>query len=90
MTREDLIARTAHLFWYLDRGKLNSISDAVLVEFIINHGTWQDVADLIQVLGYEKLRRIYDGLDERHKGNYFAPALNLYQRLLAHRASQYS
>ena len=83
MTREDLIARTAHLFWYLDKSKLNSISNNVLVEFIFNWGTLEDIRDLVGVLGRTELRRVYEGLDERQRANYAPEYLN-HLRLVSH------
>jgi hypothetical protein len=48
------------------------------VEFIFNYGTWEDVKELDEVLGYKELRRVYESLDERQKGNYIPEFLNLF------------
>lgn len=76
MDRAALIEKNRHLFWYIKPDKIPEISNAVLVEFIFNYGTWEDVKELVEVLGYKELRRVYESLDDRQKGNYFDPAIN--------------
>jgi len=83
MNRAEFIEKNKHLFWYINPEKLQDISNAVLVEFIFNYGTWEDVKELVALLGYDELRRVYESLDERQKGNYFDPAIN-YLSLLTH------
>ncbi len=78
MDRAAFIEKNRHLFWYIKPDKIPEISNAVLVEFIFNYGTWEDVKELVEVLGYKELRRVYESLDERQKGNYIPEFLNLF------------
>jgi hypothetical protein len=78
MNRAEFIEKNRHLFWYINPEKLQDISNAVLVEFIFNYGTWEDVKELVALLGYDELRRVYESLDERQKGNYIPELLNLF------------
>lgn len=87
MTRAEFIEKNKHLFWYIKSDKIKDIDNEVLVEFIFNYGTWEDVKQLVEILGYAELKRVYDGLDERKKGNYFEPAVNFLQLISAKHAS---
>jgi hypothetical protein len=87
MTRAEFIEKNRHLFWYIKQDKIPEISNVVLVEFIFNYGTWEDVKELVEVLGYKELRRVYESLDERQKGNYFDPAINYLSLLTFKHAS---
>ena len=84
MDRAALIEKNRHLFWYIKPDKIPEISNAVLVEFIFNYGTWEDVKELVEVLFYKELRRVYESLDERHKGSYIPEFLNLFY-LISHK-----
>lgn len=46
MTRKALINKYKSVFWYFDSSKTESISDEVLVEFILNYGSWKAFLDL--------------------------------------------
>lgn len=70
MTREEFITKNAHLFWYIKKEAIPKIGNEVLVEFIFNYGTWQDVKDLIKIIGYDELKRVYEAITDRKIGNY--------------------
>jgi hypothetical protein len=53
MTRAEFIEKNAHLFWYIKKEAIPNIGNEVLVEFIFNYGTWQDVKDLIKIIGHQ-------------------------------------
>ncbi len=84
MTRAEFIEKNKHLFWYIKPDKIKDIDNEVLVEFIFNYGTWEDVKQLVEILGRAELKRVYDGLDERKKGNYIPEFLNMLH-LIAHK-----
>ena len=81
MTREEFIAKNAHLFWYIKKEAIPKIGNEVLVEFIFNYGTWQDVKDLIKIIGYEELKRVYEDITDRKIGNYIPEMLDLMGRI---------
>ena len=70
MTREEFIAKNAHLFWYIKKEAIPKIGNEVLVEFIFNYGTWEDVKQLIKIIGFQELKNVYDGITDRKIGNY--------------------
>lgn len=81
MTREEFITKNAHLFWYIKKESLYKIDNEVLVEFIFNYGTWNDVKELIKIIGFQELKRVYDGITDRKIGNYLPEMLDLLGRI---------
>ena len=81
MTREEFITKNAHLFWYIKKEAIPKIGNEVLVEFIFNYGTWQDVKDLIKIIGYPELKRVYEDITDRKIGNYIPEMLDLMGRI---------
>ncbi len=85
MTRAEFIEKNKHLFWYIKKEAIPNISNDILVEFIFNYGTWQDVKDLIKIIGFQELKRVYDNLEtDRQKGNYHPEVLN-FLSLIVHK-----
>lgn len=59
MTRTQLINNNRQLFWYTPEGKKQDISDALLVERILNDGSLDDYKDLISVLGGKRVADVF-------------------------------
>lgn len=76
MTREEFITKNAHLFWYIKKESLHKIDNEVLVEFVFNYGTWDDVKELIKIIGFKELKVVYDGITDRKIGNYHPEIYN--------------
>ena len=87
MTRAEFIEKNAHLFWYIKKEAIPNIGNEVLVEFIFNYGTWQDVKDLIKIIGHKELKRVYDEITDRKIGNYLPEMLDLMERITLKYAS---
>ena len=81
MTRDEFITKNSHLFWYINKEAIPNISNEVLVEFIFNYGTWQDVKDLIKIIGFQELKRVYEDVTDRKVGNYLPEMLSLMGRI---------
>lgn len=81
MTRAEFITKNSHLFWYIKKEAIPNISNEVLVEFIFNYGTWQDVKDLIKIIGFQELKRVYEDVTDRKVGNYLPEMLSLMGRI---------
>ncbi len=81
MIREDFITKNAHLFWYIKKEAIPNISNEVLVEFIFNYGTWDDVKELIKIIGFQELKRVYEDVTDRKVGNYIPEMLDLMSRI---------
>lgn len=82
MTRAEFIEENKHLFWYIRKDKLQDISNDVLVEFVFNHGTWENVKQLIEIIGYQELKKVYQNITGRKIGNYYPEMYNLLQRIV--------
>jgi hypothetical protein len=87
MTREEFINKNAHLFWYIKKEAIPKIGNEVLVEFIFNYGTWEDVKELIKIIGFQELKKVYDGITDRKIGNYIPEMLDLMGRITRKYAS---
>ncbi len=81
MTRAKFIEKNAHLFWYIKKEAIPNISNEVLVEFIFNYGTWEDVKELIKIIGFQELKRVYEDVTDRKVGNYLPEMLDLMGRI---------
>ena len=57
-TREQFIDENASLFWYIQKDKLHSISDEVLVEFILNYADLPQINTLLKIIGEKKVAEI--------------------------------
>ena len=76
MTRAEFIEKNKHLFWYIKKEAIPNIGNEVLVEFIFNYGTWDDVKELIKIIGFQELKVVYEGITDRKIGNYHPEILN--------------
>ena len=54
---------------------------------VINGGTWEDVKDLIKIIGYHELKRVYEDVTDRKIGNYIPEMLDLMRRITMKYAS---
>lgn len=77
MTRAQFIEKNAHLFWYIKKEAIPNIDNEILVEFIFNYGTWDDVKQLIKIIGHKELKSVYQGVTDRKIGNYIPEMYNL-------------
>ena len=59
MTRAQIIRKNRHLFWYTPEDKKQDISDALLVERILNDGSLEDYKDLISALGGKRVAEVF-------------------------------
>ena len=87
MTRAEFIEKNKHLFWYIKKEAIPNISNEVLVEFIFNYGTWDDVKELIRIIGFQELKRVYETITDRQVGNYLPEMLDLMERITSKYAS---
>lgn len=81
MEREELVEKYQDLFWYMNKTKLHKLNDEVIVEFILNYGSWEAFIDLKSVMGMEKLAKIFIQLNHTKKSN-LQPKIRHYFNLL--------
>ncbi len=72
------IRKHSALFWYIPEDKKEDLSPDVVVEFILNYGTLEDIKDLIKILGIEETARIFFAAEGRRKLNYFPEIYNFF------------
>lgn len=66
----DFVSRRRHLIWYVR--DFRALSESSVVEHTLNYGDWDDVQELIRILGMEKTARIFlkQMVTGRQQGNY--------------------
>ncbi len=71
-----------NLFWYTPEEKKEEISQEFLVETILNYGDLQTIKQLINILGFDRLRKIFYGLEGRKELNYYPDIYNFFSILV--------
>ena len=67
------IRKHSSLFWYIPEDKKEDISHEVLVEFILNYGSMEDVKELFRLFSIKRVAEIFFqsiNKSKRRKGNY--------------------
>lgn len=77
-SREKYIADHAALFWYTPEAKKKDISDSLLVETILNYGSMDDVKDLFDLMGMDKVAEVFFAAKGRQKLNYSPQIYNFF------------
>jgi len=72
------IRKHSALFWYIPEDKKEDISHDVLVEFILNYGSLEDVKMLFKILGVEQAAKVFFRAEGRRKLNYFPEVYNFF------------
>ncbi len=80
--RKDFIERHKGLFWYTPEASLQSISDDLLVEATLNHGTLDDYRELKDILTPQHLAKVFFSAKGRKAGNYFPEIRNFFSLVL--------
>jgi hypothetical protein len=67
------IAARKHLIWYVSEKNLRGLNPESVVEHTLNYGTWDDVQELIRIMGMNEVARIFrkQMVTGRQKGNYY-------------------
>ena len=86
---KELIRANEYLFWYIKKDKLEDISHAVLVEFILNFGTAKAVKDLLSVLGTDYVAQVfYEHTLPGKRTNYFPLTIHYFNLYFKRHASR--
>lgn len=89
MSKSTFIKKNQHLFWYFKKNELPNISDAVLVEFILNYGNMQSVKDLLKILGKETVAKEFSTAIKANRHNYFPQVKNFFDLYFKKNVPQY-
>lgn len=67
----DFIAARPHLIWYSK--DYDALGETPIVEHTLNYGDWNDVQELIKILGMEEVAKIFrkQMITGRQRGNYY-------------------
>jgi len=57
MTINQFIEKRPYLVWYVK--DLNKLNEASIVEHVLNYGNWDDVQEMIKILGMQKTADIF-------------------------------
>jgi hypothetical protein len=89
--REAYIRKRRPLFWSVAEDKLGEVSDALLVETILNYGTLEDVRELFTLLGLEHVAEVFStAVEGRLRHNYFPQVSNFFSIYFKRHVPQYS
>jgi hypothetical protein len=75
------IREHSKLFWYIPDDKKEEISNEFLVETILNYGDKDDVIQLFDLMGINKVAHLFFdsiNLSDRRKGNYHEITVNYF------------
>jgi hypothetical protein len=75
---KDFIRNHSSLFWYIPEDKKQDISLDILVEFILNYGSMDDIKNLFKILGTKETAEIFFKAEGRRKLNYFPELYNFF------------
>ena len=82
MSRQQIIEKHKNLFWYTPEGKKQDISDALLVERILNDGSLDDFRELMGTLGGKRVAEVFFSAQGRQKKNYYPEIYHFFSLVL--------
>jgi hypothetical protein len=91
MTIHEFIKQRPYLIWYVK--DLDNLPESSIVEHVLNYGNWQDVQEMIKILGIEKTAKIFrekSTPDKFGRQNYRPEIKNYFQLYFKKYASQYA
>ena len=74
----DFIVARKHLVWYVKDHR--ALSEESIVEAVLNYGNWNDVQEMIRIMGIESVARIFrkQMVIRRQRGNYYPDVANYF------------
>jgi hypothetical protein len=68
VTIHAFIKKRPYLVWYVK--DLDNLSEASIVEHVLNYGDWDDVQEMIKILGMRKTAKIFREKSALPRSNY--------------------
>ncbi|MHB8362678.1 MAG: hypothetical protein ACYDBX_03610 [Patescibacteria group bacterium] len=68
MTIVDFIRTRPYLVWYSQ--SYDTMSESVIIESVLNYGNWEDLQELIRILGIKKIALIFRKSTSSPRCNY--------------------
>ena len=76
MTIHQFIKKRKYLVWYVkDPEKLNN---EAIVEAVLNYGDWDDVQEMIKILGIKKVEKVFSKESQKTRCNYHSKTKNYF------------
>ncbi len=76
MTTGDFVRKRKHLFW--STKNYDGLSNAAIVEAVLNYGDMNDVRELIYLLGMQEVAKIFYENTNRMRINYDQKIINYF------------
>ena len=74
---QKFIKQRPYLIWYVkDPTKL---SEESIVEHVLNYGDWNDVQEMIEIMGIKKVAKIFSKQTNRKRVNYDEKIINYFK-----------
>ena len=77
MTIHQFIKKRPYLVWYVR--DLSKLSESSIVEHVLNYGDWDDVQEMIKILGMKKTAEIFRAKSMQKRSNYRPEIKNYFQ-----------
>jgi len=77
----EFIKRRPHLIWYVK--DLDALNEESIVEHVLNYGDWQDVQEMIKILGIKKITEIFNKQINQRRANYDKKIMNYFKLYFA-------
>ncbi len=76
-TLQEFIKKKPYLVWYVK--DLDGLNDESIVEHVLNYGDWEDVQEMIKILGVKKTAEIFNKQVNQRRVNYDTKILNYFK-----------
>ena len=74
---QEFIKQRPYLVWYVK--DFNKLDNESIVEHTLNYGDWDDVQEIIRILGIKKIAKIFRIKSEQLRSNYRQEIKNYFQ-----------
>lgn len=78
MRAQDIIRKKPYLIWWVK--DYDALDNEAVVEAVLNGGDWEDVQNLIKVLGMQKVSKIFHTQTHRKRCNYQPKVVDYFSR----------
>lgn len=65
MTIQDIIRKKPYLIWYTKN--YDSLDEGAIVEAVLNYGDWDDVQEMIKIMGIQRTAEIFRRKSKKSK-----------------------
>lgn len=86
---KEFITENSSLFWSIPEDRKESISTESLVEHILNYGDENNVKKLLDIVGLEKVAKIFSRQTSGPRCNYFPQVVNFFNLYFKRHVPQY-